>query len=219
LSPFITISRLSTYIDLLREQVDKGVNIEIVTRPAYQQGSADQNEIKNIFNYLEKIGVKLTIRKHMHQKVIVLDGRLVWFGSLNALSHKNTQELMLRLENPDFSKQLMEECSLYAPNDKNAVRSPAIDSHKIASILCSKCGNNMKVVPKGRFGPFYKCEHCNSTANIKREDLKKALVAEAIVCPECGRFLELRWGQRGMFLGCSGYKDEKNQCRYTRPLC
>ncbi|GAF82236.1 unnamed protein product, partial [marine sediment metagenome] len=218
MSPFITKSRLSTYVDLLRAKTEKGINLELVTRPPHQQGTADQSEIKEMLSYLEQIGAKVIKRSSMHQKVIVIDGRLVWFGSLNALSHKNTQELMFRLENEDFTKQVMEECGLQTPGEAGDSLSPAIDPSKIPPRLCSSCGHKMKVMPRGRFGPFYKCEKCNSTANVNREDLKQALVPEAKICPKCGREMEIRWGRRGMFLGCAGYKDTENQCRYTRSL-
>ena len=218
MSPFITKSRLSTYVDLLRAKVEKGINLELVTRPPHQQGAADHSEIQKMLSYLEHIGAKVVQRSSMHQKVIVIDGRLVWFGSLNALSHKNTQELMFRLENEDFTKQVMEECGLQTPGEADDSLSPAIDPSKIPQRLCSSCGHKMKVMPRGRFGPFYKCEKCNSTANVNREDLKQALVPEAKICPKCGREMEIRWGRRGIFLGCAGYKDTENQCRYTRSL-
>ncbi|MBA7646581.1 hypothetical protein ES703_54346 [subsurface metagenome] len=76
----------------------------------------------------------------------------------------------------------------------------------------------MKVIPKGRYGPFYKCEGCNSTANIRRGDLDQAIVPEARTCPKCGKEMEIRRSKTGVFLGCAGFRDKENQCKYTRPL-
>ena len=217
MSPFVTQERLKTYIDLLRSKIAQGINIEVVTRPPYQQGTADKNNIEKMLNYLGQIGIRITQRRSMHQKVVVIDGRTVWFGSLNPLSHRNTQELMFRLENEDFTKQVMEECGLQTPGEGRDL-APAIDISKIPSRLCTGCGQNMKVIPRGRFGPFYKCDRCNLTANVKRDDLERALVPEATLCPNCGKKMEIRRSRTGMFLGCSGYSDKENQCRYTRSL-
>lgn len=218
MSPFITQERTQTYIDLLRQKAEQEIDLEIITRPPYQHGVLDKNNIAGILSYLTQNGIKVVERRSMHQKVIVIDGRVVWFGSLNTLSHRNTQELMFRFENEEFTKQVMEECGLQIPGEEREGLAPAIDTTKIPSRLCIKCGRNMKVIPRGRFGPFYKCDKCNLTASVERDDLEEAIVAEARSCPKCGRKMEIRRSRTGVFLGCSGYKDKENQCRYTRSL-
>jgi hypothetical protein len=218
MSPFITWERLKTYGDLFRAKVEKGVQLQVVTRPPYQQGTAEKDEIENMLKRLQKVGITVVQRPSMHQKVVVIDGRIVWFGSLNPLSHRNTQELMFRLDNEDFTKQVMEVCALQPPGNDSQTALPVIDVSKIPPRSCSSCGNRMKVIPRGRFGPFYKCARDGSTANIRKEDLDRAILSEAKTCPKCGRVMELRWSKTGVFLGCSGFKDESNQCKYTRSL-
>jgi len=192
--------------------------LQVVTRPPHQQGTVEKTDIENMLNHLQEVGISVVQRRSMHQKVVVIDGRIVWFGSLNPLSHRNTQELMFRLESEDFTKQVMDECALQAPGDDSRVIPPAIDISKIPPRSCSNCGNRMKVTPKGRFGPFYKCDKDGSTASIKKEDINRAILPEAKICPKCGRVMELRRSKTGVFLGCSGFKDDSNQCKYTRSL-
>ncbi|RLC62697.1 hypothetical protein DRO69_09975 [Candidatus Bathyarchaeota archaeon] len=218
MSPFITRERLRTYADLFRAKVEKKVQLQVVTRPPHQQGTVEKTDIENMLNHLQEVGISVVQRRSMHQKVVVIDGRIVWFGSLNPLSHRNTQELMFRLESEDFTKQVMDECALQAPGDDSRVIPPAIDISKIPPRSCSNCGNRMKVTPKGRFGPFYKCDKDGSTASIKKEDINRAILPEAKICPKCGRVMELRRSKTGVFLGCSGFKDDSNQCKYTRSL-
>jgi len=217
MSPFITQERLQTYMDLFRAKMGQGVNLGIVTRPPYQQ-MLDKDNTEKLLSYLEQIGIRVDKRRSMHQKVVVIDGHIVWFGSLNPLSHRNTQELMFRLENENFTKQVMDECGLRSPSEESAILVSAVDIAKIPSRSCSKCGHRMKVIPKGRYGPFYKCEGCNSTANIRRDDLDQAILPEAKTCPKCSREMEIRRSKTGVFLGCAGFRDKENQCKYTRPL-
>lgn len=220
MSPFVTRERLQTYIDLLRAKVEQGIKLEVVTRPPHQQGTLDKNNVEKMLNYLEQVGVKVKCESSMHQKVIVIDGQVVWFGSLNPLSHRNTRELMFRVANEDFTKQVMQECGLKPPDEEGKYTASAIDISMIPPRLCSKCGRTMTVVPRGRFGPFYRCDSCNSTGHVKRDDLEQAILLEARICPECGRRMEIRQSKTGMFLGCSGFRDQNGskRCRYTRPL-
>ncbi|MEO0561112.1 MAG: type I DNA topoisomerase [Chloroflexota bacterium] len=37
-------------------------------------------------------------------------------------------------------------------------------------------------------------------------------------CPVCGREILIRQGRSGEFLGCSGFSDKTNKCRYSRPI-
>jgi hypothetical protein len=45
----------------------------------------------------------------MHEKLAVFDQRIVWLGSLNILSHKNSTEIMVRIDSPDFAQSIVEE--------------------------------------------------------------------------------------------------------------
>jgi len=73
----------------------------------------------------------------------------------------------------------------------------------------------------GRFGPFFACgsPKCKAAANL-RGDAKKQAEAESPeanakpietdqVCPDCGKPMLLRLGNRGRFLACSGYPECK----------
>ena len=42
----------------------------------------------------------------MHEKLAVLDVKVVWLGSLNILSHYKASEIMVRIESPDFAQSI-----------------------------------------------------------------------------------------------------------------
>ena len=51
-----------------------------------------------------------TIRYHeMHQRIVVIDRSLTWFGSLNTLSHSSTHEVMVLHEGRQFAERLLQE--------------------------------------------------------------------------------------------------------------
>jgi len=43
----------------------------------------------------------------MHEKVVAIDGRVFWHGSLNVLSHSSTFESMLRIESEDLVRSVL----------------------------------------------------------------------------------------------------------------
>ncbi|HPF40266.1 MAG TPA: type I DNA topoisomerase [Phycisphaerae bacterium] len=87
-------------------------------------------------------------------------------------------------------------------------------------LTCFECGGEMRM-RTGRFGPFFACgsPKCKAAANL-RGDAKKQAEAESPeanakpietdqVCPDCGKPMLLRLGNRGRFLACSGYPECK----------
>ena len=61
----------------------------------------------------------------MHEKIAVIDSRIVWVGSLNILSHKNASEIMMRIESTDFAKSITDE---YLLQRSTGSRPPRVNS-------------------------------------------------------------------------------------------
>lgn len=55
---------------------------------------------------LRSIGVVVDERARMHENVAFIDGRTLWHGSLNILSHRDTSESMLRVESSAACEQI-----------------------------------------------------------------------------------------------------------------
>ena len=54
---------------------------------------------------LEGVGCAVDSRERIHQKIVIIDGRIVWHGSLNALSYaQRSEELMTRLVNAESAR-------------------------------------------------------------------------------------------------------------------
>ena len=55
---------------------------------------------------LRKVGFIVDLRAKMHEKIAIIDGEVLWHGSLNILSHRDTSESMLRLESRALCEEL-----------------------------------------------------------------------------------------------------------------
>lgn len=59
-------------------------------------------------NKLKESGATIkTYNDLRHRKLAVIDGEILWEGSLNLLSHSNSRELMRRTVSPDMCNDLL----------------------------------------------------------------------------------------------------------------
>jgi phosphatidylserine/phosphatidylglycerophosphate/cardiolipin synthase-like enzyme len=87
--------------------VAKDVEITIITKPAAEKKNSGDSSLihKNLASFVKEVR---EVPK-MHEKLAVLDGRVVWLGSLNILSHYKASEIMVRIESPDFAQSISTE--------------------------------------------------------------------------------------------------------------
>ena len=99
-SPFTMPDATAKWEPILRDLVAKDVEITILTKPASEKkNSEDSNLIHKNLSTVREI-------PKMHEKLAVLDGKVVWLGSLNILSHYKASEIMVRIESPDFAQSI-----------------------------------------------------------------------------------------------------------------
>jgi AAA domain/PLD-like domain len=102
-----TSNRLREVLPLLRDARQRGVEITAFIRSdrdALMRRPENQAWIQQL-----KSVVSRTIRYHdMHQKIVIIDQRVAWLGSLNTLSHGRTREIMLLHEGRQFTRKLLE---------------------------------------------------------------------------------------------------------------
>ncbi len=99
-SPFITIERVKYFIPIFTKLIKKGVQIHVYTRIAEEQSDEMQYQTEKGIDLLEEIGVFVVpVNCFLHRKLAIIDNNIVWEGSLNILSQRNSQEFMQRLNN------------------------------------------------------------------------------------------------------------------------
>lgn len=97
MSPFISLNRTGRMLDLFQSLTIRGVKILVYTRPPQEQQGSLAEHAGRVISQLQKMNIKVVLRKAMHQKIILIDNNIAWEGSLNVLSHRDTEEHMRRL--------------------------------------------------------------------------------------------------------------------------
>jgi phosphatidylserine/phosphatidylglycerophosphate/cardiolipin synthase-like enzyme len=70
--------------------------------PPRYNGNIPEELGRQALKSLEAIGAAVDLRSRIHEKVVLIDDHIAWFGSLNPLSHTaHTTEIMARVENEE----------------------------------------------------------------------------------------------------------------------
>lgn len=106
-SPFTTDQGTERWMQTFRDLRAQEVEIVGFTRPVNEKDSATNSA--EIHTKLDTVFKELRPISKMHEKLAIFDQRVVWLGSLNILSHKNSTEIMVRIDSPDFAASIIEE--------------------------------------------------------------------------------------------------------------
>ena len=102
-------------------------------------------------------------RRSLHQKAVLIDDDLAWYGSLNPLSFAgSTLESMLLVRQAGIALELASSLSL--PGTMK--RSSMLDWTQSETPECPKCGLSTVFV-KGRYGPYFPCEDTSCDGKVR----------------------------------------------------
>jgi predicted nucleic acid-binding Zn-ribbon protein len=216
-SGFVTPQRVRAYEAILRAKILEGVAVRCVARPPHDNGSIPYDDGRAALDALEAMGCIVDTRKDTHEKIVIVDGEVLWFGSLNPLSHTNrTGEVMARLVSPDLAQQMAAFVAIKPSRATETFANLAIVKENPS---CARCNGRTYYVPKARHGPYWRCEEqtCGWTvsATVRRGSSLDATYAPN--CPTCKMTMVPRSGSLGDFYGCSNYPTCKETVTPTKP--
>jgi phosphatidylserine/phosphatidylglycerophosphate/cardiolipin synthase-like enzyme len=84
-----------------------GITVTVVTRPAIDYAEKDHSRVSEIIKHLSDKGIAVIEKPKIHQKFAVVDGRIVWYGSINLLSFGSAEESIMRLDSVGIAGELM----------------------------------------------------------------------------------------------------------------
>jgi len=167
----------------------------------------DADDTRQALDALEALGVVVDERWTIHEKVVLVDDEIVWFGSLNPLSHTSrTDEVMVRTVSRNMALQLVSFLSTNIGRMSEAAEGAGVEKE---NPTCPK-GAARTCYVRGRHGPFFRCERCDWKCGqdaLGRADTTEGydVLQRAPRCPKCGSSMVLRHGRWGPFFGCKSY--------------
>ena len=117
-SPFITLSRLSTFKPIFEKLITRNVKVYVVTRNPKEHDGMLVEQAETGIRYFEALGVQVLLwQGGHHRKLAIIDREILWEGSLNILSQRHSREFMRRID----SKKLAEEMIKFLRYDKAGI--------------------------------------------------------------------------------------------------
>ena len=198
LSPFLSTNRALHYYPVLSTLTARNVKVDVYARPQYQQPESIREHYPLVENGLNSIGALLHKRAGMHEKVGILDNRILWHGSLNILSHNDTRESMLRFESTELVTELVTELEL-KPTSVNKSDSTAQSAGIVAVPSCPICAEKMLPFVDADMWLCVRSPECSGNLQLTPALTKQEnqLTEVKMACPVCGEPLNV---SRGIFL-------------------
>jgi superfamily II DNA or RNA helicase len=101
-SPYMRKNRLLQMVTNLSLAVLNGASVAVVTRPPEDFKESEQKMVLENIEYLKNANIQVILKSNIHQKFTVIDGHIVWYGSVNFLSFGSNEESIMRLDSFDI---------------------------------------------------------------------------------------------------------------------
>lgn len=106
-SPFITMKRLNALLPTLQRARRKGVRIIVNTKPLEEHEQLLYEQAVQAIATLQDIGVTVLLTDGHHRKLAIIDDDILWEGSLNILSQRDSCEFMRRMRSPILVQEMV----------------------------------------------------------------------------------------------------------------
>jgi AAA domain/PLD-like domain len=177
-SPFMTQGRVGQLAPHIKAAIERGIRVYVITKAATLE---ERNRLVEAYRQIEAAltdwGVVVAHKRNMHEKVVLIDDKIVWTGSLNTLSFSDTQEVMERRRSTkiaaDYIKTLRVN-ELLEPFDAGEANCPVCNAELVAS--------------EGNDEPFF--WRCITPDCHSRSIGDRAPKDGRIICRNCGEAVE-----------------------------
>ena len=107
-SPYVTVKRVRWIEAALQQCNQRNVKATVITRtPGSFPSSSSRKAAEMAIGMLHELQVEVVCREGIHQKYAIMDGSVVWYGSINLLSFSKSQESIMRLHSSSIARALM----------------------------------------------------------------------------------------------------------------
>ncbi|HUU18197.1 MAG TPA: AAA domain-containing protein [Sedimentisphaerales bacterium] len=213
-SPFLTQNGTGRLMTVISHKISQGIQVRLVTRPPGDQGGILEEGLEDIVHDMTDTGVAVDFRTRMHEKFAIVDKKILWYGSLNIFSHRDTSESMFRIVSPSICEQMVQ-FVVGAYGKKKEEKSDVNFADK-ENPNCPNCSKPM-IWKNGRYGVYFECSACGTKSDPRRSRPGRRGTTgndgpkSEKKCVVCGKQMRKRKGKYGWFWGCTGYP----KCKHT----
>lgn len=108
-SPYVTVKRVKWIEAGLAQCVQRRAKATVVTRDPQTLPASSRGAAQTAIRMLQGLRAEIICQEGIHQKYAVIDGSVVWYGSVNLLSFGASQESVMRLVSGSIARALLED--------------------------------------------------------------------------------------------------------------
>ncbi len=106
-SPFITARRMEELSPILRSLRQRGVRITINTRNPKEHDAEYEYQARLAVYEMQELGITVLYTVKHHRKLAIIDGGILYEGSLNILSQIDSCEVMRRTVSQQLANEMV----------------------------------------------------------------------------------------------------------------
>lgn len=95
-SPFLRTARVKKFIPLFHSLKKRGVEILLNTKPPEEHDEIYKLQAQKSLSLLQSAGVEVLFTVKHHRKLAIIDREIIYEGSLNIFSYRDSCEIMRR---------------------------------------------------------------------------------------------------------------------------
>ena len=95
-SPFLRTARVERFIPIFHRLKKRGVEILLNTKPTEEHDEIYKLQAQKSLSLLQSVGVEVLFTVKHHRKLAIIDREIIYEGSLNILSYRDSCEIMRR---------------------------------------------------------------------------------------------------------------------------
>lgn len=95
-SPFLRTARAERFIPIFHQLKRRGVAILLNTKPLEEHDEIYKLQAQKSLSLLQPVGVEVLFTVKHHRKLAIIDREIIYEGSLNILSYRDSCEIMRR---------------------------------------------------------------------------------------------------------------------------
>jgi superfamily II DNA or RNA helicase len=107
-SPNLTMRRVSAMLSVLSSKLVDNVIITVFTRSIEENRENTRSKVSECISRLKSSGIRVTECENLHQRFVVIDQSISWYGSVNPLGYANADDNIMRLSEEDVAIALLE---------------------------------------------------------------------------------------------------------------
>lgn len=106
-SPYFQKERIVKLLPILQKALASGVDIVIHTKGLDSYASEKQESVREASSMIEQAGIAVHAHKELQQRYAIVDGSIVWYGSVDFLAFGRKDTDVLRFVNPDIAGEFL----------------------------------------------------------------------------------------------------------------